>query len=82
MFSDCTVTPDSNETELGSSDQEDSLSAGKYTAVVLVPCLCMEVFLFSYFWWCGYFRGPWVPFVTTNESSVKVTKITSRFGVS
>ena len=29
MFSGCTVPPDSKETELGSSDQEASPSAGK-----------------------------------------------------
>ena len=39
MFSGCTVPPDSKETELGSSDQEASPSAGKNTGVVLVPCL-------------------------------------------
>ena len=38
MFSGCTVLPDSKETELGSSDQEASPSAGKNTMVVLVPC--------------------------------------------
>ena len=38
MFSGCTVPPDSNETELGSSDQEASPSAGKSTGIVLVPC--------------------------------------------
>ena len=38
MFSGCTVLPDSKETELGSSDQEASPSAGKNTRVVLVPC--------------------------------------------
>ena len=38
MFSGCTVLPDSKETELGSSDQEASLSAGKNTGIVLVPC--------------------------------------------
>ena len=38
MFSGCTVLPDSKETELGSSDQEASPSAGKNTGVVLVPC--------------------------------------------
>ena len=38
MFSGCTVLPDSKETELGSSDQEASLSAGKNTRVVLVAC--------------------------------------------
>ena len=43
MFSGCTVPPDSKETELGSSDQEASPSAGKNTRVVLVPCSRMEV---------------------------------------
>ena len=38
MFSGCNVPPDSKETELGSSDQESSLSAGKNTRIVLVLC--------------------------------------------
>ena len=38
MFSGCTVSPDSKETKLESSDQEASSSAGKNTGVVLVPC--------------------------------------------
>ena len=38
MFSGCTVPPISKETELGSSDQEASPSAGNNTGVVLVPC--------------------------------------------
>ena len=38
VFSGCTVPPDSKETELGSNDQEASLSAGKNTRVVVVPC--------------------------------------------
>ena len=42
----------------------------------------MEVCPYSYFRWCGYFRGPWVSFVTTVEFSVRVTKITSSIGVS
>ena len=29
--------------------------AGKNTGVILVPCLLMEVCLYSYFWCCGYF---------------------------
>ena len=49
MFSGCTVPPDSKETELGSSDQEASPSAGKNTRVVLVPCSCTEVRPYSYF---------------------------------
>ena len=38
MFSGCTVPPDSKETELGSSRQEASPSAGTNTGIVLVPC--------------------------------------------
>ena len=37
MFSGCTVSPDSKDTELGSSNQEASPSAGKNTRIVLVP---------------------------------------------
>ena len=43
MFSGCTVLPVSKESELGSSDQEASTSAGKNTGIVSVPCLPMEV---------------------------------------
>ena len=42
----------------------------------------IEVCPYSYFRWCGYFRGPWVSFVTTDEFSVRVTKITWKIGVS
>ena len=52
-FSDLTCHLE--ETELGSSDQEASPSAGKITGVVLVPCSRMEVRPHSYFRWCGYF---------------------------
>ena len=45
-------------------------------------CHVVHVFSYSYFWWCGYFQGPWVSFVTTDEFSVKVIKITSRTVVS
>ena len=38
MFSGSTVLPDSKKTELGSSDQEASPSAGKNTGIVLVSC--------------------------------------------
>ena len=38
MFSGCTVSRDSKQTELGSSHQEASPSAGKNTRIVLVPC--------------------------------------------
>ena len=72
----------SRETEIGSSKQEASPSAGVNTGVVLVPCLRMEVHLYSYFRWYGYFWSPWVSFVTADEFSVRVTKITSTIGVS
>ena len=70
MFTGCTVLPDSNEIKLGSSDQEASPSACKNTGVVLVPCLCMEVYPYR------------VSFVTADEFSVRVKKITSRIGLS
>ena len=38
VFSGYSVPPDSKETELRSSDQEASPSAGKNTGIVLVPC--------------------------------------------
>ena len=38
MFSDCTVPPDSKETELGSSQQEVSPSAAKNNEIILVLC--------------------------------------------
>ena len=62
VFSGCTVVPDSKETKLGISNQEASPTADKNTGVVLVPCLHMEVPPYCYFWWCGYFWGPWVSF--------------------
>ena len=54
----------------------------KILGVVLVPCSRIEVHPYSYFQWCGYFWGPWVSFVTTDAFSGRVTKITSRIGVS
>ena len=82
MFSGCTVLPDSTEAELGGSNQEAFPSAGENTGVVLVPCSCMEVCPYSYFRWCRYFWGLWASFVMTDKFSVRVTKITSRIGVS
>ena len=49
-FSGCTVPHDSKETQLGISNQEASVSERKNTGVVLVPCSCMEVRPYSYFW--------------------------------
>ena len=77
MFSGCTVLSDSKETELESSNQEASLSAGKNTRVVLVPCCTLK---------CdpAAISGG----VDISEAhgchlfSVRVTKFTSRIGVS
>ena len=63
-------------------DQEVFPSAGKNTGVVLVPCSRMEVHPYSYFWWCGYYWGPWVSFVMVDEFQGRITKINSRIGVS
>ena len=38
MLSGCTEQPDIKETKPGSSDRDISLSAGKNTGIVLVPC--------------------------------------------
>ena len=37
---------------------------------------------YSYFQWCGFSEIPWMSFVMTDDFSVRVTKITSRTGVS
>ena len=42
----------------------------------------MKVCLYSYFQCCGYFWGPWVSFLLTDEFWVRITIITSRTGVS
>ena len=44
--------------------------------------LHMEVCLYNYFWWYGYSGGSWGRFVTTDECSVRVTKITVKNNVS
>ena len=48
MFSGCTVPPNSKETELGSSDQEASLSTGKNIRIILVPCSRMVVAMLAH----------------------------------
>ena len=72
VFSGYTVLPNSKETKPGTSNQETSPSAGKNTGVILVTCLHMEVDPYSYFWWCGYFWGPWASFVMADEFPVMV----------
>ena len=77
----CTVQPDNKETELGSSDQEASLSAGRNTGMVLVP---------YYAWEYGpaaisggvVILSPWLSSVRTDEISVRFTKNISRVSVS
>ena len=43
------MLPDSKETELGSSNQEASPSAGKNTRIVLVPCHTWKCMLTAIF---------------------------------
>ena len=59
-----------------------SPSAGKNTMVVLVPCSRMEMHSYSYFRWCGYFWGPRVSFVMTEELSQTVILIVLLFYIS
>ena len=73
MFSGCIVPPDSKETEPGSSNQEASLPAGKNNGVDLAPCPRKEVHPNSHFRWQLF---------PIDKFSVRVTKITSRIGVS
>ena len=70
------MLPDSKETELGGSDQEASSSAGKNTGVVCA-WKCVPTIIFS-----GGDVSEVVSFITTDEFSVRVTKITTRIGVS
>ena len=74
MFYGCTVLPDSKETELENSNQEAYPLPGKNTEVALVPCLCMEVCLYSYFQWWRYLWAPWVSFITTDEGQINYFK--------
>ena len=74
VFSACTVPPDSKETDLGSSDQEASPSAGKNTRIVSVSCYawkCVPTAMFS-----GVDTSK-VPgcHVLRHEFSVRVTKL-------
>ena len=81
MFSSCTLPPYSKEIKLGSSDQEASPSAGKNTGVVLVPCCASKCVSTAISGGADIFRVPRVSFVMTDEISVRVTKISSRIGV-
>ena len=76
------MPPHTKETELGSSDQEASPPAGKNTRIVLVPYRAGKCVPTVISGGVDISEVPWVLFVTTDELSVKVTKITSRIGVS
>ena len=71
MLFGCTVTPDSEEIKLKSSNPEASASDGKIPGVLSGSCSARKC----------YFQGPWVSFVTTDEFFVTVTKITLTIGV-
>ena len=76
------MLPDSKETQLGSSDQEASPSACKNTLVVLVSCRAWKCVPTAISGGVDIPKVPGGSFVTTDEFSVRVTKITSRIGVS
>ena len=59
MFSGCTVPPDNKETELGSSDQEASPSAGKNTRIVLVSCHAWKCVPTAISCGVDILQGPW-----------------------
>ena len=69
-----TVPPDSNQTELGSSNQEASSSAGKHSRVILLPCCTWECVPTAISGCMGISKILGVSFVTTDEFSVRVTK--------
>ena len=52
--------------KLQTSDQEASPTASKHTGLVFSGMLCLKVRTYSYFQWCRYSRGTWLPLVTTN----------------
>ena len=68
MFPGSTLSHDSKETKLGSSNQEASSSAGKNTGIVLVPCCVWKCVL-------KIISGG-VDILEVPEFSGRVTKIT------
>ena len=78
MFSSCTVVPDSKKTELGSSNQETSPSAGKNTVVVLVPCHAWKCVATAISGGVDMSEVPGYHLL----QQIRVAKITSRIGAS
>ena len=77
MFFGFLVPSDIKETKFGYSEKEASPSTGKNTGIALVPSHALKSDPIA-----GFVDIPKVSFVTTDEFSVKVTKITSRIGFS
>ena len=74
VFSGCTMPPDIKETKLGRGYQEASPLVGKNTGIVLVRCCTWKSVPTAISGGMyGYFRGPWVSFVTTDKFWVRVT---------
>ena len=63
----------SMETEVGSSEQETSISGGENPRITFESCREYTC-LYSYFQWYGYSRWPWISFVTTDDFSMRVNK--------
>ena len=74
------MLPDSKETKLGSSNQEVSSSDGKNTWIVLVPCRTLKCVPTAISGDMDISEDPRC--ICYDEFSVRVTRITSRIGVS
>ena len=86
MFSGWTMPPNnSKETELESSDKKSSqkgFSNCKNTGIVLVPCHAWKFGPIDISGNVDIPGGSWMSFITTKESSVRVTKVIPRISVS
>ena len=58
LFFGWNVLPDSKETKIESSNQEDFPSAAKNAMGTFSVMLSFEVYPYSYFWWCKYSWSP------------------------
>ena len=76
------MQPDSKETKLGSSDREACPSASKNTRVVLVPYRAWKCVPTAISGGVDISEVPGCYVFRTDELSVRVTRITSRIGVS
>ena len=82
MFSDCTVLPNSVETELGSSNKDASPLAGKNIGIIFVPFCTWKCILTAISGGVDISEVPGCHFLQQMSSQCGSEKITSRIGVS